>query len=212
MPPRPEKRRSILNAAYALLLRDGPSGLSMDALSAEARVSKPTIYAHFGSKAELCQTLVEDLAGELVHEIEARTGDDGPAADRVFSLAQACLAVMAEHRCVAVYRMLVAEGPRDPMLRSTLVDAALAPAEALIGDLLARLAGDGRVLDLDPERLNAAFFGLVKGAWLVPILSGVRPPLTEDERAALARLTADVMCGLAPPRVSDAGPIEADRE
>ena len=49
----PDKRARIMNAARAVFMAVGYANASMDAITREAGVSKATVYAHFGSKAQL---------------------------------------------------------------------------------------------------------------------------------------------------------------
>lgn len=71
--PRAElKRRAIVRAARALFLRDG-FGVGMDAIAAEAGVSKVTVYNHFGSKEALFTAVI---AGALDEPL----GSTSPAA------------------------------------------------------------------------------------------------------------------------------------
>src|SRR5690348_17437726 len=48
-----EKRAAILEAAKRLFPQHGFEGTSMDAVAAEAGVSKLTVYSHFGGKEAL---------------------------------------------------------------------------------------------------------------------------------------------------------------
>ena len=52
-PKDPAKREAILAAAQVLFLGNGYEGSSMDAIAAEAGVSKLTLYSHFGDKEAL---------------------------------------------------------------------------------------------------------------------------------------------------------------
>ena len=71
--PRAElKRQAIVRAARALFLRDG-FGIGMDAIAAEAGVSKVTVYNHFGSKEAL---FTAAIAGALDEPL----GSTSPAA------------------------------------------------------------------------------------------------------------------------------------
>ncbi len=52
-PGRPKdlgKRAAILEAAKVLFIEQGYTGVSMDAIAAQAGVSKLTVYSHFGDK------------------------------------------------------------------------------------------------------------------------------------------------------------------
>lgn len=54
-----DTRRRLLEAAEALARRLGPGNLSLDAVAAEAGVSKGGLLYHFPSKAKLLEALVE---------------------------------------------------------------------------------------------------------------------------------------------------------
>jgi AcrR family transcriptional regulator len=60
-----ETRRRVLGAARALLRSDhGYRGFTVDAVAAEADVSRATVYYQFGSKAGLLEALCDALAEE----------------------------------------------------------------------------------------------------------------------------------------------------
>ncbi len=52
------KRAAILAAAAAQFLEKGFGGSSMDSIATEASVSKQTVYAHFGGKAQLFGAII----------------------------------------------------------------------------------------------------------------------------------------------------------
>ncbi|HVM00537.1 MAG TPA: TetR/AcrR family transcriptional regulator [Egibacteraceae bacterium] len=55
---RESRRRQLLDAADRVIRRDGPSA-SMDSIAAEAGITKPILYRHFGDKGELYRMLAE---------------------------------------------------------------------------------------------------------------------------------------------------------
>jgi AcrR family transcriptional regulator len=60
MPRSAEKTRSrILEAAYKLFRRQGYSRVTMDAIAAEAALTKRTLYHHFDSKDQLLANVLE---------------------------------------------------------------------------------------------------------------------------------------------------------
>ncbi|WP_329281017.1 TetR/AcrR family transcriptional regulator [Streptomyces sp. NBC_00691] len=70
------KRQAIVRAARDLFLREG-FGVGMDAIAAEAGVSKVTVYNHFGSKEALFTAVV---AGALDEPLgPGGQGGEGPA-------------------------------------------------------------------------------------------------------------------------------------
>ncbi|MFJ8663148.1 TetR/AcrR family transcriptional regulator [Streptomyces sp. NPDC093795] len=75
------KRQAIVRAARALFLREG-FGVGMDAIAAEAGVSKVTVYNHFGSKEALFTAVVAGALDEPLADggtADSRTTDSGTA-------------------------------------------------------------------------------------------------------------------------------------
>ncbi|WP_017612022.1 TetR/AcrR family transcriptional regulator [Nocardiopsis salina] len=66
----PERRRTILDAADRVIQRDGPDA-SMVAIAAEARISKPILYRHFGDKGGLYRALAKRHVDPLIERIRA---------------------------------------------------------------------------------------------------------------------------------------------
>ena len=64
----PERRRAILDAADRVIQRDGPDA-SMLAIAAEAGISKPILYRHFGDKGGLYRALAQRHVDPLIERI-----------------------------------------------------------------------------------------------------------------------------------------------
>jgi AcrR family transcriptional regulator len=72
--PRSDRvHRAILDAAQALLVEEGFSGLRLEHVAARAGVGKATIYRRWGSRQELALELLIELAGPHIPVTE--TGD-----------------------------------------------------------------------------------------------------------------------------------------
>src|SRR4051812_21028401 len=63
-------RDRLLDAAGAVVHRDGAQALTLDAVAAEAGVSKGGLLYHFNSKRELVEAMVERWLGEFGSDIE----------------------------------------------------------------------------------------------------------------------------------------------
>src|ERR1700712_2496679 len=78
-PGRPKdlaKRQAILEAAKNLFIRNGYANTSMDAVAAEAGVSKLTVYSHFTDKETLFSCAVVARCEEQVPELFMDVPDD----------------------------------------------------------------------------------------------------------------------------------------
>lgn len=77
------RRAQLLDAAVRVIRRDGPAP-SMDALAAEAGLTKPILYAHFGDRAGLAAALADRIVagiGDRLHAAFA-AGIGEPSPDR----------------------------------------------------------------------------------------------------------------------------------
>ncbi len=64
------RRRELLDAADRVVMRDGPDA-SMNTIAAEAGITKPILYRHFGDKDGLYRALAERHTEELALAIRA---------------------------------------------------------------------------------------------------------------------------------------------
>jgi AcrR family transcriptional regulator len=71
MPPALTRNR-LLDAAAVVVKRDGAQALTLDAVAAEAGVSKGGLLYHFKSKRELVQAMLERWLAEFQQEIDAQ--------------------------------------------------------------------------------------------------------------------------------------------
>jgi AcrR family transcriptional regulator len=65
----PGRREALLNAALAVITRDGPAA-SMDAMAAEAGITKPILYRHFGDRDGLIAAVANPFAPEHVKRLK----------------------------------------------------------------------------------------------------------------------------------------------
>ena len=77
----PSARDKILDATERVILRDGPHGLSVDAILLESGMSKGGFFHHFPTKTALLLGLFDRLtsavAASAAHSV--RDSPDGPA-------------------------------------------------------------------------------------------------------------------------------------
>jgi AcrR family transcriptional regulator len=69
--PRERTKQKLLDAAGAVVRRDGPQALTLDAVAAEAGVSKGGLLYHYGTKQELIEALVARWLADFQTDIDA---------------------------------------------------------------------------------------------------------------------------------------------
>jgi TetR/AcrR family transcriptional repressor of mexJK operon len=165
-PGRPKdlgKRAAILDAAKRLFTLQGFEGVSMDAIAAEAGVSKLTVYSHFGDKNALFAEAVKLHCeqGMPASVLADRPGQ--PVRTRLTEIATAFFAMIASPEAVAGHRILCSPQVMDTPLPQLFWEAGPRRVQEGLKALLdARVAA--RELDIPDTALAASqFFTLLKG-------------------------------------------------
>jgi len=165
--PSDAKRAAILHAATTRFLREGLAGTSMDAVAAEAGVSKQTVYGHFGDKDGLFRAVIESArrAGP-----PAPGGDGAPLIDpadlhgSLVRTGRALLHVVFDPRIAALRRLLIFEVGRRPEVREWWVDGAPSALTDSLTQQIADIAATGRLDVPDPGVAVRQLIGL----WVYP--------------------------------------------
>jgi AcrR family transcriptional regulator len=112
---RDERRAELLDAAERAIERIGPDA-SMDELAAEAGITKPILYSHFGDKAGLASALAVRVAAELDEAISTSLGQMRHPRQVVSSTIGAfCTFIESQN---ALYRFLIKAAMSNPDKRS----------------------------------------------------------------------------------------------
>lgn len=168
-----EKRAAILVAAKALFIRNAFAGTSMDAIAAEAGVSKLTVYSHFGDKdnlfREVIRSRIHDLLPEAIYAFDP-TLDIG---DTLRNIARAHMRIDCQADNVGTLRAILSDCRQgNPRYGKLLWEEGPARTHRLMGELLAQAVAHG-VLDIPQvETAGVQFFSLIKGDLLLRRLFG----------------------------------------
>jgi len=163
--PRPSRRAELLDAALAVIRRDGAQSLTLDAVAAEAGVSKGGVLYHFASK----RALIEGVLDRWLDDREARL--DGP--DFAAAYVRAC---DLQAKTAASEFGLLAALVEDPDVLRVARDRQAQWMERMLGGAL--------------EREDAWLVRLAAdGLWYSDLL-GIAPPEGDDRRRLIARLVA----------------------
>lgn len=167
------KHDAIGAAALVLFARDGYERTSVDAIAAEAGVSKRTVYSHYGDKENLFLLVLRktyDTMRDRVRDIVDRNLVD---IDDVAQALTACVreivrTISRAPERASLARLVISEAPHFPALVDLWHNRGIVP---LLAEPLATLAGSGR-LDTDnpaqaAEHLSALTFGQVNNKSLM---------------------------------------------
>jgi len=175
--PTADERRTreteILTAALNVFLKSGYGASTVDELAAAAQVTKRTLYAYYGDKAEIFSAMVKYLAAAV-------SLDAASDIDTLETLAARIVGRLHSDELVGLHQLVIAESTRFPELAVILHTS---------GDArhIARLAGHIRA-ERGParEQLAEPLFSLLLGEKHRRRLLGIDPAPSPAQAAAQA--------------------------
>ena len=114
--------RSMVAAARRVLARDGLSGLTVEAVSAEAGQYRDAVRYHFGSKAGLIAAVVDSLAHDQSLESFVETQAMPPGPERVHALIESDRRLTGDVPTFQDFFAILPLVMRDPELRERVAD------------------------------------------------------------------------------------------
>jgi len=191
LPPRSHaaKRASILEAGAAVFCREGFAGANIDLISAEAGVSRQTVYNHYGDKENLLAAVV----GEITERCNARAfAVLGSFPDHPKDLEADLIdfAMRLNRNCLCdrdgkfLRRLIQSEGARHPELFAVWRKEGPGKVWSALAARFARLAHAGHLEIDDPDVAARQFLALINADLQLPIM--FNETLTDDQLAAAA--------------------------
>jgi len=186
----------ILATALDMFLSHGYSATSMEAVAAQAGISKGTLYARYPSKADLFTAIIEDRVAAWS---EAASGRDhelpSDLAGRVRHHVLISLQSMVEPEIAAFAAMITAERKRFPELARIYYDRAVGYELAMLARDIAEAANHMGLKVRDPDAAALALLQMSLGWASIRALSGEAVTQAALEAAA-DRIVAFLTQGL----------------
>lgn len=150
---REQRRQQFVQAALRVLAASGPD-LPMDAVAAEAGVTKPVLYRYFSDKAALVDALGEAGSAFLLDRLLPAIQADGPPLARVRDAVGAYFSVIDEHP--NLYWLLA----RWPAAEGRGAEVVLRDKELIASTLTAVIGDYLRVFGLDSGAAEPWAYGI----------------------------------------------------
>ncbi|MEV7236247.1 TetR family transcriptional regulator [Streptomyces sp. NPDC051020] len=187
-----QRRRELLEAADRVVLRDGPKA-SMNAIAAEAGITKPILYRHFGDKGGLYRALAKRHTDALLSALRAALDAPAERRQRVEATLDTYLAAIEARPQVYRFLMHPSDDPAPSPEQGFDVGRHSAPLLRRLGEELALVIAERVDLGADSEEMariwGHGIVGMMHAAgdwWL-----GERP----CSRAQLVQSLADLLWG-----------------
>lgn len=181
------KRQAIIEAAGAAFFDMGYEAASIEAIAADAGVSKVTVYNHFGGKPALLKAAVEHECAKLREFMLADDDQYSCLRERLTDLGHRFNAFLARPRMVQFERRIAAETERDPAIGECFLDAGPRRMHEALTGLMARAHERGEIRVHDPALAAEQFASMCKGFGdLERRFSGCSDPAVADRRVDAA--------------------------
>lgn len=196
-PRDPERLQRILATAARQFHEHGLSGTSMDAIAAEAGVSKMTVYSHFPSKGDLFIAAVALRTAELM-------GSDMPAMDplkpkqALMAVGRAFLRLIRDDQVVQHHRILFGLRDAHPEVRQAFHDEGPDRMVQALAAYLAEAARQGALKVKQPALAADQFMGLFLGMGQLRHLLNLSTPTPQEDEALLKANVAFFLKGHEP--------------
>jgi len=180
------KRMAILEAASKLFVNQGFGNVSVDAIAAEAQVSKRTVYSHFENKEAL-------FGGVMTAVCEKHGGQAGcpmsgedlvrymPMEEMLQKTGEHVLGIITAPETIDVFRVVIGDAGRFPDLGQNFYAFGPASMIEIITEYLAGKSKTGELVIDDPEKAAKHLLGLMVFPVQMELACGARQSVTKDD-------------------------------
>lgn len=173
------KRDLILEAARKVFLDVGFGAASMDSIAGEARVSKQTVYNHFGSKEDLFAAMIRNSCEHMTLAFAEAAKDRDPE-QTLLAIARVHASFMSSDDKHALRRILMAEASRFPELARIYYEAGPERTRKFVANYLAEQTRLGTLNVPNPRITTEQFFGMLYSCRMRSEFGMGAPPSDEE--------------------------------
>jgi TetR/AcrR family transcriptional repressor of mexJK operon len=158
----PAKREVIVVSAKRAFFDHGYAAASIEAIAADAGVSKVTIYNHFGDKRALFTAAVEheceNIRGQLLFDEPS-----GSLRERLIAFGRSMIAFLSRPEMIRFEQRIAAEVEREPELGICFLEAGPRRMHRALAGLLTRERERGKLSLDDPMQAAEHLAAMCKG-------------------------------------------------
>lgn len=182
------KSEAILDAAVEVMAERGFSA-SMEEIARRAKVSKQTIYNHYGCKADLVGALSERRAQLMTAPLETPEASDHPQ-EALAGFARSLLEAVATPGSLTFMRVAVQNVVDMPQIARAIYESGPRASRARLAAFLRAETQAGRMHVPDAVQAAEFFGGMVVGSFQTAGLLGVPADLSAEQIDAIAQEAA----------------------
>jgi AcrR family transcriptional regulator len=176
------KRRQILDGARQVFSHESYERSTVDRIAARARVSKATVYRHYGDKRSLFVAVVVDTCEEMSRDLECGWEEQGEDLEEALrAMGERVVRMSLSSTVIALHRQAITESERIPEIARTVFECGTLAIQQAVAARLRRWAEAG-VLEIEDARSAAiAFLALCGGDLVIRARLGVLQLSADEE-------------------------------
>lgn len=178
-----DSHQRLIQAATESFMEEGYRA-SIDRIAKRAGVARQTIYNHFPSKEYLFSEVVNIIVNSILVSLD---GNEGNIRERLIRFATVLRQRVMNDEGIAIFRTLIAEMPRFPVLGQTFFEKGPGQTVQRLADFISRAMHEGTLRRDDPLFAADMLLSMLEGFDRTRRLFG-EPVLAaeqEQERVAL---------------------------
>jgi len=178
-PADPLKREAIIEVARRLFFEYG-YGTGLDAIAAEAGVSRQTIYNLFSSKDDLFAAIVQDTSGQITAPL-AHLAPGAMPHQVLTLLGESFLHTIASEPMTKLQRLLITSAADFPGIGPAFYENGPGRGVLRLSAYLQRETDAGHLTVTDPTLAAEQFFGMLIGHTALKRMLRLQDPISEAE-------------------------------
>jgi TetR/AcrR family transcriptional repressor of mexJK operon len=178
-----DKRAAIVSAAAQAFFDHGYAATSIEAIAAEAGVSKVTIYNQFGGKRDLFTAAVVAECAKMRGSFEVPDSVAGTLRERLTAIGEAMTQFLSRPEMIQFDRRISAETEREPGIGKAFLAAGPYRMKAAFAEFLTAMRDAGEVAIENIPLATEQFVSMCKGMGDLERRFGATPdPRRDRER------------------------------
>lgn len=187
---RDKRRRAMLDAASTLFFEKGYEAATLGEIVARSGGSLTTLYELFGNKTGLLAALVAERCLSMAAVIDSVAIAEPHPREALRTVAHHLFDQMTDPSGIALLRIVIGEGGRQPELGRQFYEAGPAAGCRIMGRFLANQAAQGALRVDDPDEAARHFFHMLLGDHHMRMLCGL--PVAADSREVAGHIERTV--------------------
>lgn len=163
------RRQEIVRKAAALFIEKGYANVTIDEIIRLVGGSKATLYARFGGKEGLFETVIKQPCVDVTHAIDIVP--TGTVETQLTQIAQSFLKSVLSSNILELHRLMVSIGKTFPAVGTFFYESGPNTAYGVVAKWMAKQQAAGKLGGGNPRQLAALFLDMLIGEHQLALLT-----------------------------------------